>query len=285
VGKGAVLGYIIMNINDITDYLAKLKPIEKIPINWDSKAYTSDSFNKWASGPSFSGWSNKKRTKIEVATIAKLFKIKRGDTLLDVACGYGRHALIFAEKYGLKVTGIDISQGLITTAKRLAREKGLNIKYEVRHAVDLPWSNKFDYAMIAFNTLSLFSPEDAPKVLQGIHRALKQGGRLFLDLDNKPYNCRYGTYDTHWYMWPSGLTLQELYFHEDISTEINRDIIFTPNDGIDDSFIIFKRIYAASEIKKLLKGCGFQVEQIYGNWDLAPLKKASPKMIITGVKK
>lgn len=274
-----------MNLNDIVEYLAKRPRIENVPINWDSKAYTSDSFNKWASGPSFSGWANDSQTKKEVNAIAKLLKVKRGNTLLDVACGYGRHALIFAEKYGLKVTGTDISKGIITTAKKRGAEKGLDIKYEVRRAADLPWSNKFDYAMIAFNTLSLFGPDDAPKVLYGINRALKQGGKLFLDLDNKPYNCRYGTYATHWYMWPSGLTLQDIYFHEDISTEINRDIIFTKDSRIEDDFIIFKRIYSSSEIKKLLRECGFQVEQIYGNWDLTPLKKSSPKMIITSAKK
>jgi ubiquinone/menaquinone biosynthesis C-methylase UbiE len=273
-----------MDTKDIIDYITKLTPIEKLPVTWDAKAYTSDSFNRWASGPSFSGWANEKRTKKEVKTIAKLLKVRRGNNLLDVACGYGRHALIFSGKYGLKITGIDISTGIITAAKRLAHEKGLDIKYEVRNAADLPWHEKFDYAMIAFNTLSLFGPENAPKVLQGIHRALKQGGRLFLDLDNKPYNCRYGTHDTHWYMWPSGFTLQELYFHENISSEIARDIIFTKDSGIDDSFIIFKRIYSVREIKKLLKDCGFLVEQIYGDWDLSPLKVKSPKMILLGIK-
>jgi ubiquinone/menaquinone biosynthesis C-methylase UbiE len=273
-----------VELNDITDYLAKLTPIEKIPISWDAKAYTSDSFNKWASGPSFSGWANDKQTKKEAKTIAKLLKVKRGDTLLDVACGYGRHALILTEKHGLKVTGTDISSGSITAAKRLAREKGLDIKYEVRHAIDLPWSNQFDHAMIAFNTLSLFDPQEAPKILQGVNRSLKTGGRLFLDLDNKAYNCRYGTYATHWYRWPSGLTLQEIYFHEDVSTEINRDIIFTKDDRIEDDFIIFKRIYTLLEIKKLLKNSGFQLEQVYGNWDLTPLKKTSPKMILTATK-
>jgi SAM-dependent methyltransferase len=273
-----------MKTNDIIDYITKLTPIEKIPVTWDFKAYTSDSFNNWASGPSFSGWANEKQTEKEVKTMAKLLKVKRGNSLLDVACGYGRHALILAGKYGLKVTGIDISSGIITMAKRLAREKGLDIKYEVRNATDLPWHEKFDYAMIAFNTLSLFGPENAPKVLKGTHRVLKQSGRLFLDLDNKPYNCRYGTYATHWYLWPSGLTLQDIYFHEDISTEINRDIIFTKDSRIEDDFIIFKRIYSVREIKKLLKDCGFQIEQIHGNWDLTPLKKTSPKMIITGIK-
>jgi hypothetical protein len=80
------------------------------------------------------------------------------------------------------------------------------------------------------------------------------------------------------------LTLQEVYIHKDISTEINRDIIFTKDSRIEDDFIIFKRIYTVREIKKLLNGCGFRIEQIYGNWDLSPLKNTSTKMIITGIR-
>lgn len=273
-----------MNLNEIIDYLAELVPVEKIPINWEPKAYTSEAFNQWASGPAFPGWANDKKTEKEVEIIAKLLQVKRGDSLLDVCCGYGRHALVFAHKYGLKMKGIDISPGLITVAKRLAREKGLDIKYEVRNAINLPWNRVFDYVMIAFNSFSLFSEQDALWVLQGINRSLKQGGRLFLDLDNKPYNCRYGTYTTNWYRWPTGLTLQELYFYKDTSVEVNRDIYFKKDANEAEESILFKRIYTLDEIEALLADNGFKAEQVYGDWDLSPLNETSPKMLIAGMR-
>ncbi len=269
-----------MNLNDVFDYLKRRAPVQKIPIQWDAKAYTSEGFNQWAAGLMFKKWAGDKETEDEAKVIAKLLKVKQGNVILDVACGYGRHALELVEKYGLKVTGIDISWGLITAAKRLAGEKELDIKYEVRNATDIPWQNEFDGAMIAFNSFSLFSPEDAKTVLQKMHRALKPGGRLFLDLDNKPYNCLYGTHDSHWYRWPSGLTLQEIYFHEDISTEISRDIVFTKDGRIEDDFIIFKRIYTLREIKSLLADNGFRAGRIYGDWGLSYLTERSPKMIL-----
>jgi ubiquinone/menaquinone biosynthesis C-methylase UbiE len=273
-----------MNFDKIYDYLTNRLPIQQIPINWDSNAYTSDSFNAWAAGPAFNEWADDRETEAEVDVMAKLLGVQRGESLLDIACGYGRHALVFAGRFGLKVTGIDISSGLITTARRLAGEKGLEITYEVRHAVDLPWSNKFDHAIIAQNTFSLFSPNDAPKVLQGIYRTLRQRGKLFLDLDNKPYNCRYGTKDTHWYQYPKDLILQEIFFHEDISVEVCRDINLKRGAEDIEEFIIFKRIYTPQEIKELLVKYGFRIEQIYGDWDLTPLEEKSPKMILVGVK-
>ncbi len=272
-----------MDLNKISEYLIGRVRIEKIPVNWDSGAYTSDSFNAWAAGPAFKEWAGEKETAAEVDVMAKLLRVLRGESLLDVACGYGRHALVFAGEYGLKVTGIDISTGLITAAKRLAKEKGLDITYDVKLATDLPWDDKFSYVMIAENTFSLFGP-DAPKVLRGIHRALKKGGKLFLDLDNKPYYCRYGTRTTHWYQYPGDLVLQEVYFHKDISVETGRDINFKKGAEKAEDFIIFKRIYDLKEIKKLLNDNGFRIGKVYGDWDLSKLKDSSPKMILTGMK-
>jgi len=273
-----------MNLKEIYNYLAGRLPIKQIPITWDSTGYTSETFNRWASDPSFPGWPGDRPTEEEVRIIIDLLQAQPGDSLLDVACGYGRHALLLAGQHGLKVTGIDLSPGLITTAKRLAKEQGLGVTYEVRQAKDLPWSNEFDLAMIAFNSFSLFSPKEAPIVLRSIHRALRSGGRLFLDLDNKSFNCRYGISGTNWHVWPDGLTLQEVYFHKNTSVEVCRDLIFKKDvEGVEE-FIIFKRLYSSNEISNLLSNCGLLVNQVYGGWDLSPLGEDSPKMLLIGVK-
>jgi len=273
-----------MTLKEIYDHLASRLPVEHIPLTWDSTGYTSQAFNCYAGDPAFTGWTGDLPTVEEVRVIVKLLRAQAGDSLLDVACGYGRHALTLAGQYGIKVTGIDFSPGLIATAKRLAEERGLEITCEVRHAKNLPWHNAFDHAMIVYNSFSLFSPADAPVVLRGIHRALRPGGRLFLDLDNKPFNCRYGISDTNWDMWPGGLTLQEIYFHEDSSVEVCRDLILKTDAERVEEFVIFKRIYSQGEILELLSDCGFRVDGIYGGWDLSPLGDESPKMLLVGVK-
>ena len=273
-----------MDLAKIHDYLTTRIRIEEIPITWDATGYTSVFFNTWVESPAFSGWSDAKSDEEEVGTIVNLLGVKPGDSLLDVCCGYGRHSILLADTYNLKVTGIDISPGLITAANRLAAEKGLDIDFEVKHGADISWQSEFDSAVIADNSFSLFSPDDAPRVLQGIHRALRPGGHLFLDLDNKPYNCRYGTRNTHWYLWPSDLTLQEIYFYKDISVEINRDTIFKKESEEINEFILFKRIYSQQEICNLLNECSYRIDRIYGDWDLSPLGDASPKMLLVAEK-
>jgi D-alanine-D-alanine ligase len=268
-----------MILQELYDYLESLIPISEIPLTWDSTGYTSESFNEWANGNSFNEWEGERPTEDEVSIMAKLLRTKHGDSLLDVACGYGRHTFLFAGLYDLNVTGIDISNGLIEVARKSAREKGLKIDFQVKRGRDLPWQDKFDHAIIAFNSFSLFSPEDARIVLKNINKALKKNGRLFMDLDNKLFNCRYGTSYKDWRI-SNGLMFQEVYFHQDISVEVCRDIHFILGPDRMTDFISFKRIYSEDEIRDLFAKFGFHIEEIYGDWDLSPLTQDSPKMIL-----
>ncbi len=272
-----------MNMRDKSEYLAGRTPIEDVPIRWDAMGYTTEEFNRAVRGPSF-GWSEDLHTDDEARVIVGLVKAQRGDSVLDVACGYGRHALVLASEYGLEVTGIDISSGLIENANRRSDKQGLSITFKVMNAVDLSWESTFDFAMITYNSFSLFYDDDAPRVVHGIHRALRAPGRLFVDLDNKPSYVRTGLHED-WYSSPAGgLTLQETYFHEDISVEVNRDTIFRPDTEKVEEFIAFKRVYAEDEIRALLSENGFRVGEIFGDWDLSTLEVSSPKMILVGEK-
>jgi ubiquinone/menaquinone biosynthesis C-methylase UbiE len=273
-----------MELDYIIDYLAKRPEIKNIPIRWEATSYTEEFFNNWAASPAFSGWEGDRPDEEEADTIARLLGIKRGETLLDICCGYGRHAVVFTAKHGQEVTGIDISRGLIATAKKNAAEKGLKIRYEAKQAADITWKNNFNTAIIVNNSFSLIAPEHSPSVLEKVYRALKPRGHLFLDMDNKPFNCRYGEYAARWHRWPLGLTLQEVYFHNDVSVETNRDVSLVKGSDRIHEFIIFKRLYAVDEIIDLLTKSGFKVTQTYGDWDLTPLTDASPKMILVAVK-
>jgi ubiquinone/menaquinone biosynthesis C-methylase UbiE len=269
---------------EILEYLAKRVPIENLPLNWDATGYTTEDFNQYVVTDDFKGWEGDRPDTYEVETIVKLLGVRRGETLLDIACGYGRHALLLGEKHGLSVIGIDISPGLIQAAKKRAANTKNGVSFEVMHARDIRWQDEFGHAIVVFNSFSLFSPQDAPLVLKAVNRALKPQGRLFMDLDNKPFNCRYGTRDTKWYTLPDSLLLQDVFFHEDISVEVIRDIYFTAGTKHVEEFVCLKRIYLRQEIEELLSRNGFTISATYGDWDLSPLSNSSPKMLITARK-
>jgi D-alanine-D-alanine ligase len=266
------------------DILADLLPIYQVPITWDASGYTTPGFEEEVRQPSFTGWDGDLVAEEEAATIVRLLNPKRGQMLIDVACGYGRHALLFDGTYGLRVTGLDISQALLERARANAREEGLFIEYIQAHARDLRFTDRFDFATVIHNSFSLFSDQDAPRVLRAIHRALKPGGKLFLDIDNKPYLCRYGTCYRNWFMSDERLTLRDVHYHEDTSVEVTRDITMAEDFEDAGVFIWFKRIYSREEITALLNSCGFEIVSLHGYWDNSACNNASPKLIITAAK-
>lgn len=269
-----------MPLRPLQKYLERIPPIDEIPLDWDATGYTSDAFNRHVQSDAFSGWEGDEATEREAAVIADVLRAQPGDCLLDVACGYGRHAEVLAAGHGLRVTGLDVSPGLIAVAKRRAQERALAIAYEAGNARDLSWIGRFHHALIAFNSFSLFSPADAPEVLRRINGALRRDGRFFLDLDNKPYACRYGTSARNWHIAGDALTLQEVYFHADCSVEVNRDVTLHAQSGGIDELVLFKRLYSRREIVRLLEQCRFRVDDVYGGWDLRPFAEDAPKLIL-----
>src|SRR5438067_2301945 len=81
--------------------------------------------------------------------IARL-PIGPGMKVLDVACGTGNTALPEA-RAGADVTGIDIASNLIEQATTNAEREGLNIKFDVGDAEDLPYEDgSFDVVVTMF---------------------------------------------------------------------------------------------------------------------------------------
>ncbi|MCM2990057.1 class I SAM-dependent methyltransferase [Bacillus safensis] len=102
--------------------------------------------------------------------------VEKGQSLLDIGTGTGFLAQKFSERE-LQVTGVDISKELIIEAKKIAEEKGLNIKYVNSTAESLPFKeNQFDTVTAA----QCWHWFDKEKVLQEINRVLKIDGKLVI---------------------------------------------------------------------------------------------------------
>ncbi len=99
--------------------------------------------------------------------------------ILDVATGTGDFALLAAKELRPeKLTGIDLSEGMLTVAKSKTEEAGLSetISFEKGDCLNLPFpDNTFDAVMVAYGIRNF---EQLDLGLREMLRVLRSGGRF-----------------------------------------------------------------------------------------------------------
>jgi SAM-dependent methyltransferase len=102
---------------------------------------------------------------------------RAGERWLDAATGTGALA-IRAARAGAEVTGLDLAPRLVETARRMAAEEGLDIRFDVGDCEELPYDDaSFDVLSSAVGVI--FAP-DHGAVARELARVCRPGGRLGL---------------------------------------------------------------------------------------------------------
>jgi ubiquinone/menaquinone biosynthesis C-methylase UbiE len=133
---------------------------------------TAREYDKWYQSP-----QNRFVADLEDQLLLRLLEPVRGERVLDIGCGTGRHLSMFLE-LGLDVTGLDASPHMLA----IAREK-LRHRAELYQGVaeDLPFEdNSFDIATL-ITTLEFV--DDVQKALQEACRVANK--RIFLGALNR----------------------------------------------------------------------------------------------------
>lgn len=117
----------------------------------------------------------------KVNHICRKLRLRPGERLLDIGCGWGGLVMYAAENYGVEATGITLSAAQAEWAQKRIAEKGLgdSCKVEVLDFRDLPLNARFD--KISSVGVTEHVPEDKqPAYFARVFQALEPGG-LFLN--------------------------------------------------------------------------------------------------------
>ena len=119
---------------------------------------------------------------IILPNILRLMNIKKGEVVLDLACGTGFFAREFFKK-GAMVTGVDISPELIEIGKKNSPKE---IEYFSSSANDLTKIKNGSIDKIAI-ILAIQNIENTSGVFNECNRVLKNGGKLFLVMNHPAF--------------------------------------------------------------------------------------------------
>jgi ubiquinone/menaquinone biosynthesis C-methylase UbiE len=109
-------------------------------------------------------------------------QLQPGARVLDVGCGTGRLAMMFAERVapGGSVDGIDAAVEMIKRAQGRARKRGVPASFQVAYAQQLPFADAAFDAVACTLALHHVAEDDQQTAVREMYRVLKPSGRLLI---------------------------------------------------------------------------------------------------------
>ena len=206
----------------------------------------------------------------------------RGDRVLDLCCGPGRHSLALAQR-NLRVTGVDASEFLLGTARRRAKEAGLEVEWVRSDMREFLRHNAFDLAINMFSSFGYFEDEkDDARVLRNVHAGLRGGGALLMELASKEWLAR-DFQSTISGRSPDGALLVQRHEVIDDWQRIDNEWIVLCN-GVEQRFHFTIRIFSGREIRDRLEAAGFARVRLFGDLEGSAFGLGSKRLVAVAVK-
>jgi SAM-dependent methyltransferase len=200
----------------------------------------------------------------QVDDLVKLVDIAPGASILDVCCGYGRHAIELARR-GYQVTGIDLAPKQIDEAERRASESGVEIEFLHGDAREMSFPRQFDVTLSLFLSFGFDDDESNMRMLQRISEATAPGGVLLMDLWNREKEIRDFaplTIEER----EGGIRVEKRWEFDQWNGRLNWQNTVRFPDGTTEEWDHSVRAYTLVELRHMLTEVGFQPEKVYGDF-------------------
>lgn len=200
-------------------------------------------------------------TEKEIDFIIPYFNLQPGSKVLDLMCGYGRHAIALAKKE-ITVTAIDNLPGYVDEINKTAADEQLPIKTICTNLVGFKTEGVYDIAICMGNSLNFFDAGDCNRILLNIADHLKPGGHLLIhswsiaEIIYKSFSEKSWTIIDGYKL----LTDAKILF-QPARMEAGTTIIAP--DGTTEEKKAVDYIYSLNEMENLLLQAGFVVKEIF----------------------
>jgi SAM-dependent methyltransferase len=200
----------------------------------------------------------------------------RGD-VLDLGCGPGRHAVPLARR-GFRVTAVDLSAFHLDRARARAAAAGVTLELVQADMRAFARPAAFDLALSLFTSFGYFDdPADDLRVAANVHRSLRPGGALVMDVASKERMARVLHPTTSQRTADGAVLVRRHEVIEDWGRVRNE---WTVVRGAGARTFEFRlRIYSGQELRTLLLAAGFTDVHLHGGLDGRPYDLEAERLV------
>ena len=133
--------------------------------------------------------------------VCKKLKLKKGMSLLEIGCGWGGFAKFASDKYGVKVTGITLSENQKKYA--INHCKNSNVEILLKDYRDI--SGEYD-RVVSIEMFEHVGPKNHKKFMKIMNKCLKPNGLFLLQFDGKSESINWNDSWIEKYLFPGTVT-------------------------------------------------------------------------------
>ena len=223
------------------------------------------------------------QTTREVDFIVETLALEPPASVLDLACGHGRHSLELARR-GYEVTGLDLSEAALRVARDAARDAGLDVTFVHADMRELDSEAQFDAVVNWFTAFGYFEDDGQDqRVLERVARSLKPPGRFLIDTISPLWLFRHFEANS-WTELEDGSLLLQQRAYEPLTGRNHVTWTLVHADGSRQELRHSVRVYTLVELTQMLARAGLQVERTWGDAAGSPYGLDTPRMIVLAQK-
>jgi len=206
-----------------------------------------------------------------VKNLVSFLKLDKKDTLLDLACGKGRHS-IYLNSLGFNVVGADLSINSIRFAKKAENDTLRFFVHDMRN----PFESKFNAILNLFTSFGFFeNDKEDIAILQNIKNGLLPEGKAIIDFMNTKKVI-------------DNLVPQETQLIDGITFNISRYIekgfivkeINFDADGEHHRYFEKVKCLDLEKINTYIRLVGFKIKHIFGDYNLEVFNEETSDRLI-----
>lgn len=220
----------------------------------------------------------------EIEFLSSQLNCAPGAAILDIPCGFGRHAVELA-RAGYRVTGVDISDRFLLNLERQARTENMSISIYKGDMLEVDWGTGFSGAICMGNSFGYFSIVHMKQWIEKVAGSLLPGARFIVN-SGMIAECILPNFRHY--------TSNNIYTVRDIRMEVDNQYDLTggfitshllyTKAGITEAHAYRHYVFTLGEVTRLFNQSGLAMLAAYGSTDATPFQPGDRQVFMVAEK-